>query len=115
MADAMGPKVEVIAVEAALDAIRRADGLVNATAIGMAHAPGSAIDLACLGDQQWAFDAVYTPTDTAFLTAAAAKGLTTISGFELFRHMAIGSFAAYTGTHPNLNTALAQLMPLKPN
>ena len=33
---------------------------------------------------EWAFDAVYTPVDTRFLTEAAAAGLDTLSGYELF-------------------------------
>ena len=32
----------------------------------------------------WAFDAVYTPIDTRFLADAAAAGLDTLNGYELF-------------------------------
>ena len=32
----------------------------------------------------WAFDAVYTPVDTRFLADAAAAGLDTLNGYELF-------------------------------
>ena len=78
-------------------ACRGADGLVNCTPLGQAPDTRSAIDLAWIGPQSWAFDAVYTPTDTPFLRACAEAGLRTISGFDLFRHMVVDSFALYTG------------------
>jgi len=115
LADRIGPQARIIAQHEAPAVIRAADGLVNATALGMAHSPGSAIDPALLGGQRWAFDAVYTPTNTVFLTAARAAGLQPISGFDLFRHMAIGSFAAYTGVQPDPKPALARLAALQPD
>ena len=68
-----------------------------------------------MGGQRWAFDAVYTPTNTVFLMAAAEAGLNTISGFDLFRHMAIGSFEAYTGIRLDAEKTLAKLAALKPD
>jgi shikimate dehydrogenase len=115
LADHLGAPVMTVAPDAAADAVRRADGLVNATAMGMVHAPGSAIDAAWIGGQRWAFDAVYTPTDTAFLTAADRAGLRTISGFDFFCHMALGAFAAYTGIRPDPDRTLAKLAALKPD
>ncbi len=97
------------------EAIRRADGLVNSTPMGMREYPGSAFDADLLGGQRWAFDAVYTPTDTQFLQAATAAGLTPLSGFDLFRHMAIGSFQAYTGISLDPAKVLPRLAALKPD
>jgi shikimate dehydrogenase len=115
LAGKIGPVAEAVPANEAPQAVRQADGLVNATALGMAQYPGSAIAPALMGGQRWAFDAVYTPTDTEFLTAAAEAGLKTISGFELFRHMAIGSFEAYTGIRPDAGKTLATLAALKPD
>ena len=100
--------------DAKADAIRTADGLVNATPIGMVQHPGSAFDPALLGGQSWAFDAVYTPTDTAFLVAAECAGLRTLTGFDLFRYMAMDSFALYSGRRPDAGQTLAALDALRP-
>lgn len=115
LADKIGPMAKAVPASEAPQAIRQADGLVNATALGMAQYPGSTVAPALMGGQRWAFDAVYTPTDTEFLTAAAEAGLNTISGFELFRHMAIGSFEAYTGIRLDAEKTLAKLATLKPD
>ena len=115
LARKIGPKAEAIPLGDAPQAVRDADGLVNATALGMAEFPGSAIAPDLLGGQQWAFDAVYTPTNTAFLKAAGEAGLKTISGFDLFRHMAVGTFEAYTGICLDAGETLAKLAALKPD
>ena len=115
LAAKIGQKAVAIPMEDADQAVREADGLVNATALGMAQYPGSAIARELLGGQRWAFDAVYTPTNTEFLKAATRAGLTTISGFDLFRHMALGTFEAYTGIRPDVENTLAKLAALKPD
>ncbi|MEN8197536.1 MAG: NAD(P)-binding domain-containing protein, partial [Pseudomonadota bacterium] len=115
LVDKIGPAAEAVPAQDAPQAVRQADGLVNATALGMAQYPSSSIASALMGSQRWAFDAVYTPTSTEFLMAAAAAGLKTLSGFDLFRHMAIGSFEAYTGIAPDVEKTLATLAALKPD
>lgn len=114
LAALIGPAASAIPAGGAGEAISRADGLVNATPLGMREYPGSAFAGAPLGGQAWAFDAVYTPADTQFLLEARAAGLATLSGFSLFQHMAMGSFAAYTGITVDPATVLPQLDALKP-
>ena len=112
LADRIGPPARAITGPAR--AIADADGLVNATPLGMVEYPGSAFDLAKIGPQSWAFDAVYTPVWTPFLTDARSKGLKTLTGFDLFRAMAVRSFQAYTGImvdDPDVAHALDQLQP----
>ena len=46
---------------------RRADGIVNATPIGMAKYPGTPFDTALLTAGQWVADIIYFPTETEFL------------------------------------------------
>lgn len=115
LAAKIGPKAVAVPAEDAEQAVRDANGLVNATALGMAQYPGSAIAPELLGGQRWAFDAVYTPTNTEFLVAAHEAGLKTISGFDLFRHMALGTFEAYTGIRPDKERMLEKLAALKPD
>lgn len=114
LAGMIGPVARVVSPGQAEPAIRAAAGLVNATPMGMREYPGSAFDAALIGPQKWAFDAVYTPTETRFLRDAAAAGLTTLSGFDLFRHMAIGSFHAYTGIALDPARVLPKLDALNP-
>lgn len=92
-----------------------ADGLVNASALGMGDDRRSAFSTSAIEAQTWAFDAVYTPTRTTFLKTAASQGLTTISGFDLFRHMILGSFEAYTGIRPDADLMLPLIDTLRPD
>lgn len=94
--------------------ISKADGLINATPIGMAEYPGTAFSGPALGSQKWAFDAVYTPTRTLFLKEAEAADLACLSGFELFKAMAVRSFEAYTGVLVDDPTVRAELDRLNP-
>ncbi len=79
------------------DAVGQADGIVNCTPVGMHEQPGCPVPSQALGSQHWAFDAVYTPVRTEFLTSAAHAGLRTMTGFELFLHQGIQAFEIFTG------------------
>jgi shikimate dehydrogenase len=114
LADECGGPARAISPEQANTAVNPAGGLINATALGMEHAPGMAFDAHHIGPQSWAFDAVYTPTNTAFLKTCRAAGLECLTGFDLFCHMAIGSFEAYTGIETNKSSALRKLAGLRP-
>lgn len=79
------------------DAAGGADGLANATPVGMGGIGGCPFPLALIGGQAWAFDAIYTPVDTPFMLAARAGGLTALSGYELFLYQGIDAFRYFTG------------------
>ncbi len=81
----------------AAEAVLGADGVINCTPVGMAGHDGTPVPAAALNGASWAFDAVYTPLDTIFLRDAAAAGLASISGFELFFHQGIQAFRIFTG------------------
>ncbi len=114
LAFSIGPPARAIPSSEFESAVLGASGLVNATPMGMAEYPGSAFDSDFIGGQVWAFDAVYTPTDTAFLKDAEAAGLHVVTGFDLFRHMAIRSFVAYTGLAVDEDDILPKLEALRP-
>lgn len=107
-------KVRVVSASEAIGATHEADGLVNASALGMAEYPGMAFATNAIGAQKWAFDAVYTPAETLFLATARQAGVKPISGFELFKHMALRTFAAYTGVMPDQRAMLPCLDSLRP-
>ncbi|MBL4767245.1 MAG: shikimate dehydrogenase [Rhodobacteraceae bacterium] len=114
LADLIGAPARVVAANQAHTAIIDANGLVNATPLGMTYHPGSAFCAALIGAQSWAFDAVYTPTDTEFLRACSRAGLVTLTGFDLFRHMSIDSFQAYTGITVDRDIIMPKLATLCP-
>lgn len=75
---------------------QQADGLINCTPIGHNESPGNPLPEHCFGGQNWAFDAVYVPIDTLFLSCAKQAGLDIISGFDLFLFQAVDSFRYFT-------------------
>ena len=89
-------------------AVEGAAGLINATPLGMSGKGGSAFPAALIrGD--WAFDAVYVPENTDFVTAARAKGLTVMTGWELFFHQGTDAFRLFTGLEGDAAALRAEL------
>lgn len=100
LAEALVPVAGAMRVVTAGDireAAEGADGLVNATPLGMDGVGGNAVPTAALAGRRWAFDAVYTPEETAFLGEARAAGLAIMSGFDLFLFQGIDAFTVFTG------------------
>jgi len=107
-------RVPVVLCEHLEEAIADADGLVNATPLGMHHHPGTPIPAAMIGAQRWVFDAVYTPTRTHFLQDATAAGLEVLSGYELFFYQGVDAFEIFTGVpvdEARLRDALTEPSP----
>lgn len=84
-------------------------GVVNATPVGMDGKPGNPIPDWALRTATWAFDAVYTPRDTEFLTAAAERGLEVLSGWELFFHQGLDAWKIFSGQRANSAGLRAEL------
>lgn len=74
-----------------------ADGLINATPIGMFQYPGCAFPKDGFLNQKWSFDAVYTPVNTEFLQTCKEHNIKTISGFKLFLYQGIEAFKRFSG------------------
>ncbi len=74
-----------------------ADGLVNATPVGMFQYPGNPFPAAAIKNQSWAFDAVYTPENTEFLKTCRELNIKTLSGFYLFLYQGLDAFKHFTG------------------
>lgn len=87
------------------DAVRASDGLINCTPVGMNQYPGCPFDTDLFGGQKWAFDAVYTPVQTAFLRAAAKSGIDVMTGFELFFFQGIEAFEVFSGAEIDADAA----------
>jgi shikimate dehydrogenase len=90
------PQFDVVVAGTVEEASDAADGLVNATPAGMVGLGGNAFPQTTLRGARWAFDAVYTPLDTEFLTSARAAGLAAMSGFELYFYQGVEAFRLFT-------------------
>jgi shikimate dehydrogenase len=82
--------------------IAGADGIVNATQVGMSGFPGNPVPVAALKPQHWAADVIYTPMQTAFLKAAAAKGARVLNGAGMCVYQAAEAFHLLTGVTPDV-------------
>jgi shikimate dehydrogenase len=81
--------------------IAAADGVVNATQVGMRGFPGNPIPVAALSATHWAADVIYTPVETEFLAAAAAKGARVLNGGGMCVHQAVAAFRMLIGVTPD--------------
>ncbi|MCB1360228.1 MAG: shikimate dehydrogenase [Rhodobacter sp.] len=82
-------------------ALAAADGVVNATPVGMAKLPGTPIDMALIEPRHWVADIVYFPLETAFLAQARARGCHTIDGSGMAVFQAVAAFELFTGLAPD--------------
>jgi shikimate dehydrogenase len=78
-------------------AIRSADGIVNATPLGMVGYPGSAVPHAFLDPRLWVTDIVYFPLETQLLAEARATGCRVLDGSGMTIFQAAGAFEHFTG------------------
>lgn len=95
-------KAQAVSIAQNLDAeIENADGLVNATPVGMASLPGSPIPIAQLHTRHWVSDIIYFPLETELLAAARAKGCQTMNGSGMAVFQAARAFELITGIEPD--------------
>lgn len=86
-----------VAVAETAGGLAGAEGIVNATPVGMVGHEGMPVPLACLDAARWAFDAIYTPRNTRFLETARRRGLDVIEGYELFFWQGVQAWAHFSG------------------
>lgn len=100
LADALrmtGTQTQIEVSGNAINAAENADGIINCTPLGMTNIGGTPLPIGAMTHANWAFDAVYTPVDTQFLTDAKRSGLTVISGYELFFAQGLDAWALFSG------------------
>jgi shikimate dehydrogenase len=93
--------VEAITPEAVPARLAEADGLVNATPIGMEGHPGTPIDPGHLRAGLWVADVIYRPLDTALIHAARQRGCRVADGGGMAVYQAAASFRLFTGLTPD--------------
>jgi shikimate dehydrogenase len=94
-------KDRAIAVDDVAAAARGADGIVNATPVGMAALPGMPIAAEHLPTGCWVADIVYVPLETELLREAKARGCRTLGGEGMAVFQAVRAFELFTGIKPD--------------
>jgi histidinol-phosphate aminotransferase len=84
-----------------------ADGLIQATPVGMAANPGVPLPVRLLTPDQWVADLVYTPLETQLLREARALGCRTLPGGTMLVFQAVEAFRLFTGVRPDANRMLS--------
>lgn len=108
-----GPGRVTVGDPTSLDAaLRSADGVVNATPLGMAAHPGSAVPLHLLRPDLWLADIVYRPVETDLVRAARATGSTVLTGAGMAVFQAVDAFELITGRVPDPEAMLADFAAL---
>jgi shikimate dehydrogenase len=87
-------------------AMAAADGLINATPVGMAKLPVLPLPASLLRPGLWVADVVYFPLETALLRAASELGCRTLHGGGMAVFQAAGAFRLFTGIEPDAERML---------
>ena len=74
----------------------------------MSSADQPDVDLAGVDARCIVSDIVYTPLETAFLKAAADRGLTPVDGLGMLLHQAVPGFEKWFGVRPTVTEDLYQ-------
>jgi shikimate dehydrogenase len=75
----------------------QADGLIQATPVGMEKSPGMPLDAKLLRPELWVSEAVYVPLQTELLKAARRLGCATMDGGHMNVGQACRAFELFTG------------------
>ncbi|HSE72392.1 MAG TPA: shikimate dehydrogenase, partial [Nocardioidaceae bacterium] len=94
------------------DVADTADGIVNATPLGMAAHPGAPLDTGLLHPGLWVADIVYRPLRTALVRAAEEVGCPVLTGAGMAVFQAVDAFALITGREPDPDAMLADFADL---
>jgi len=85
------------------DAAKTADGIVNATPVGMAKLPGMPLAADLLRCECWVADVIYFPLETELLAQARRRGCRTLSGEGMAIYQAARAFELFTGMAPDVD------------
>lgn len=97
LADDIGERVRAISLDELEPEVTSADGVVNATPMGMRAFPGTPVDTGLLTSSTWVADVVYFPLETQLLREAKARGCRTLDGSGMAVNQAIDAFELFSG------------------
>jgi shikimate dehydrogenase len=84
------------------DEIVAADGVANATPIGMTGFPGNPVPVDALRIEHWVADVIYTPIETELIRTAAGKGAQVLTGGGMCVYQGVDAFRLFTGITPDV-------------
>ncbi len=102
---AFGAKVTVLDWVQSQGALSDAATVINTTALGMVGKPEFSLSLDEINPAALVNDLVYTPLETKFLKAAAARGCTVVDGLGMLLHQAAPGFERWFGQRPEVDQA----------
>lgn len=93
-------------------AVAAADGLINATPLGMAKYPGQAVPESLLRPEHFVSDIVYFPLETDLLASARERGCRVLSGGGMAVFQAVDAFRLFTGVTPDPERMMAHFQQM---
>jgi shikimate dehydrogenase len=94
-------------------AMIEADGLIQATPIGMRSHPGLPLPIELLRPEHWVAEIVYFPLETELLKLARLLGCRTLDGSGMAVFQAAEAFRLFTGVTPDYDRMLRCFTSLK--
>lgn len=94
-------KDRAVRCTALADSIPAADGIVNATPVGMTSHPGCPLDVKLLTPDLWVADIIYFPMETELVKAATAAGCRVMRGGTMAVYQAVRAFERFSGIDPD--------------
>ena len=109
LAERLRPRFGVDRVAAGADlssAMAAADGLIQATPIGMLGHPGLPLPIELLRPAHWVAEIIYFPLETELLKLARLLGCRTLDGSGMVVFQAAEAFRLFTGVAPDYERML---------
>jgi len=94
--------------------VAQANGLINATPIGMDAHPGMPVQAEVLRPDLWVAEIIYFPLETELLRRARALGARTIDGGGMAVFQAVAAFRHFTGLEPDSERMLKHFAEMRP-
>ena len=84
-------------------AAETAQGIVNASPVGMEKLPGLPLPEEAIRPDHWVADIVYFPLETQLLATARAKGCAVLPGSGMALYQAVRAFKLFAGCEPDVD------------
>lgn len=101
------PARKIAVAASAAEALALANGVVQASPVGMYSMPGLPFDPGLLSPSMWVADVIYTPRETALLHAARVLGCSVMNGEGMIVLQAAEAFDLFTGARANRERMMA--------
>jgi len=105
-AAALAERAGATAVADLAETMQTADGVVQATPIGMANHPGTPLPPSLLQPNHWVAELIYFPLETELLRHARGIGCRTMNGGGMAVFQAAEAFRLFTGLTPDAGRML---------